>query len=698
MDFQISNCNNIDFGLIHIEENCLNIKYAANGTGKTTIANALDAIDKKEELKELVPYKYRDNIPIESEHLPAVTCNCGTPSIAIFNEKYVDEFLFVGDELIKGSFDIFIKTPDYDLHMTEIQKLMNDIQIAFANDPEIEKLFSELTAFVEGCGKAQKGYSKASILGKGLGKGNKIENVPEELAEYKSFIQGENNINWIAWQGKGRDFIDENDRCPYCATAIDEKRKELTKKVGEEYDSKSAQNLLKMVDLLRSMEDFFSDATKRMLCILISNTSGFTKEQELFIGEVRKEVESLRDRLIEIRAINFSKLKDAKCVTDVLNDKKIDLSYLIHLDTEYTAARIATINGAIEKVLEKATLLQAEIGKQRATIKRTIEKNREEINSFLENAGYKYHVEIEENIETYRLVLKSNEGAHISNVKSRLSYGERNAFALVLFMYSQLKENADLIILDDPISSFDKNKKYAIIAMLFRGEHSFRGRTVMMLTHDFDPIVDLIHEPSIRKRFAPPPNGYFLWNNNGELQEKKILPDDVCSFYQLAEKIISGETDEINKLVYWRRQLEACGEKGVIWDIVSSLLHGREYPIRRKGNEEVRLTAEEFEEGVLQIRAKFPAFDYQRIYERISDPATLIELYHNTTCGYEKVQLYRLIDSELEKNPIIKKYVDESYHVENDCLFQLNPEKYEIVPNYIVEFCNNGVDLIAQGI
>lgn len=296
------------------------------------------------------------------------------------------------------------------------------------------------------------------------------------------------------------------------------------------------------------------------------------------------------------------------------------------------------------------------------------------------------------------MVLKSNEGAHISNVKSRLSYGERNAFALVLFMYSQLKENADLIILDDPISSFDKNKKYAIIAMLFRGEHSFRGRTVMMLTHDFDPIVDLIHEPSIRKRFAPPPNGYFLWNNNGELQEKKILPDDVCSFYQLAEKIISGETDEINKLVYWRRQLEACGEKGVIWDIVSSLLHGREYPIRRKGNEEVRLTAEEFEEGVLQIRAKFPAFDYQRIYERISDPATLIELYHNTTCGYEKVQLYRLIDSELKKNPIIKKYVDESYHVENDCLFQLNPEKYEIVPNYIVEFCNNGVDLIAQGI
>ena len=67
-----------------------------------------------------------------------------------------------------------------------------------------------------------------------------------------------------------------------------------------------------MVDLLRSMEDFFSDATKRMLSILISNTSGFTKEQELFIGEVRKEVESLRDRLIEIRAINFFEIEGRK--------------------------------------------------------------------------------------------------------------------------------------------------------------------------------------------------------------------------------------------------------------------------------------------------------------------------------------------------------------------------------------------------
>jgi ABC-type molybdate transport system ATPase subunit len=44
-------------------------------------------------------------------------------------------------------------------------------------------------------------------------------------------------------------------------------------------------------------------------------------------------------------------------------------------------------------------------------------------------------------------------------------------------MYDVLKAKPDLIVLDDPISSFDKNKKYAIIDMLFRKEKSLRGKT-----------------------------------------------------------------------------------------------------------------------------------------------------------------------------------------------------------------------------
>src|SRR5207253_339796 len=109
----------------------------------------------------------------------------------------------------------------------------------------------------------------------------------------------------------------------------------------------------------------------------------------------------------------------------------------------------------------------------------------------------------------------------VNEVKLHLSYGERNAFALVLFMYRAIKEDPDLIILDDPISSFDKNKKYAIMEMLFQGAGSLQGKTVMMLTHDFDPIVDLIHTSSIRCRFNPVPVAAFLYNKEGTLHEKE---------------------------------------------------------------------------------------------------------------------------------------------------------------------------------
>ena len=41
MNIEIKNCNNIDSAIITIDENKLNIKFAPNGTGKSTIAKAL---------------------------------------------------------------------------------------------------------------------------------------------------------------------------------------------------------------------------------------------------------------------------------------------------------------------------------------------------------------------------------------------------------------------------------------------------------------------------------------------------------------------------------------------------------------------------------------------------------------------------------------------------------------------------------
>lgn len=44
MNIIIRNCKNIDSGTVTIEEGKLNIKYAINGTGKSTIAQVIDCV------------------------------------------------------------------------------------------------------------------------------------------------------------------------------------------------------------------------------------------------------------------------------------------------------------------------------------------------------------------------------------------------------------------------------------------------------------------------------------------------------------------------------------------------------------------------------------------------------------------------------------------------------------------------------
>ena len=61
----IKNCNNIKETSIIIEEGNLNIKFAINGTGKSTIAKAL--LKKDEDLSLLKPFG--------KEEIPYVECN-----------------------------------------------------------------------------------------------------------------------------------------------------------------------------------------------------------------------------------------------------------------------------------------------------------------------------------------------------------------------------------------------------------------------------------------------------------------------------------------------------------------------------------------------------------------------------------------------------------------------------------------------
>ncbi|MEG1820594.1 MAG: AAA family ATPase, partial [Oscillospiraceae bacterium] len=496
MIIELKNCNSIDFGRVKVVENALNIFYAINGTGKSTIAKALAALGNQSTLEALRPFKYLNST--DETHKPYVSGMENIQSIGVFNEQYVSQYVFKTDEIIQNSFEIFIKTPNYEQQLQDINDLIKETKIIFAQNPKLDELISDFTVFVDGFGKAQSGYSAAGSLGKGLGSGNKVHNIPEGLTPFKDYIQNsENGINakWLKWHLSGNEFVDIAHQCPYCASGASDETKATILKVSEEFDPKAIEHLNKMLDVFNKLKNYFSDATNQKIDEIAKSISGISSEQKTYLLEIKQQVVTLKDKLWKIKTLGFTSLKDVDKVVNELSSYRIELSYLGHLDSTYSREKISLINTVLDIILVKATDLQVAVGKQKSSIKKTINEYSSEINSFLKYAGYSYAIVLEDdNQGSYKLKLRHSDiSTNISNADSHLSFGERNAFALVLFMYQTLKSNPDIIVLDDPISSFDGNKKYAILYKLFKEKRSFKGKTVILLTHEFGTIIDTIY-------------------------------------------------------------------------------------------------------------------------------------------------------------------------------------------------------------
>ncbi|MDF1830618.1 hypothetical protein, partial [Cycloclasticus pugetii] len=377
--------------------------------------------------------------------------------------------------------------------MAEIEGLVSQIKNHFNDDRDIEALIGDFDELSSSFGKPiKKGVHGSSAIAKALKGGNKVTNIPEGLEAYQEFIQGENNVKWVKWQLDGGQFIEETDSCPYCVSDVKE-AKETIKRVSEVYDSKSIQNLNKLVQIFQRLEKYFSTQTREIISEFVSSVDGYTEEQVGYLLEVKDQVDRLNVRFKQLKNIGFFTFKDVDKVIDELRKYTIDSNLYSHLQSEESLDNITKVNGSIEELIAKAGQLQGRIAVQNRHIERVVKDNKININTFLRNAGYKYTVDlIEDDTGKHRLKLIHSDldSEEVPSVRNVLSYGERNAFALVLFMFDALKTSPDLIVLDDPISSFDKNKKYAIIEMLFRKERSFRGKTVLLLSHDFEPIVD----------------------------------------------------------------------------------------------------------------------------------------------------------------------------------------------------------------
>jgi ABC-type iron transport system FetAB ATPase subunit len=686
LNIKITNCNSINQADVCITTGALNIKYGPNGLGKSTIARAIvSQIRSDGTLQELVPFKNKGKPEANGPKVEGVD---DLKSALVFDEGYVNQFVFQKDEVLKNSFEIFIRTPDYVEEMNEIDELLSGIKKAFADNKDIEQVISDLNELRDAFGKPSKGggIPKSSKIHKAFGSGNKIENIPAALKPFETFIRSDEPAKWIAWQVKGNEFLQIGDACPYCSTMLVEpEKKETALAIAKEYDVKAVEHLSTLKTVIGRLGKYFSDKCRENLEKVTKAKIELTAQESGFLTGLKTDLDALIEKLSELRTISFFSLRDVEEVGDKLTPLKVDLSLIDKLDSEETRRTVDPINRQLDELIAKVGNLKGKINRHKAKIGKTIEAHQKSINGFLKSAGYKYMVAIVAEPDSYKMKLVHDDVVgHIEMASRHLSYGEKNAFALVLFMYQVLSEKPDLIVLDDPISSFDKNKKFAILHELFRGKASLRDKTSLLLTHDIEPAIDIIKSTNAFQ--GSKPSATFLSSRTGIVKEVPIQRDDIQTFGKICKDNIASLGDPLIKAIYLRRHFELLDEIGLEYNLLASVFKGRDVPTMKSAIDDREMTSQEKGEAVTKVRQHIADFDYDKLVAEVKDREAIKSKFNATSVGYEKIQLFRIVDGEHDDD-VIRKFINESYHIENEYVMQLNPHKFESIPEYVVEEC-----------
>jgi wobble nucleotide-excising tRNase len=696
MNIVIRNCNNIDEASLNISEHKLNIKFAPNGTGKSTVARAVTMHAGGDDLTELMPFKLRTNNP--DSKLPSVLLDQEISSVMCFNEAYVRQFTFQSDELISNSFEIFIRTDSYTAIEQEIQSVVQDINNLFEGNESLENFILNLKELSSAFKLTKTGLAQSSSGMKGLSNGNKLQHIPESLKVFEPFINSSANVSWIDWQTKGLDeFSNIAECCPFCSSDTVDKKEQI-EKVGQEYDKNVIKNLVKIIEVIAKLGSYFSDEAKEKLDKITSLPSGLEAEHVEYLKMVKTQIDLLLERLDLLKALKGFDFKDGELVNVKLENYKIDLTFLSELGSDKTKLEVDLINTSIDEVVDKAGYLQGKLNQQRSGIQRLIEKHQSDINNFLSYAGYKYEVQLMGEDDNLQLKLRHvDHGEFVEGGEQHLSFGERNAFSIVLFMYECLAKNPDMIILDDPISSFDKNKKYAILEMLFRrkAKNCLKSKTVLMLTHDVEPIIDTVK--AVSRQFDNQVSASYLRFNAGVIEEQNIRKDDIKTFSQICGGFLATDADSVLKLIYLRRYYEINDDKDDVYQILSNLLHLREKTeaIDTRVDGYPTMDTEKLNCGISVIEGKIPEFGYDATLAVLKDTKALKEVYDNCSNGYEKLQVFRFFDIKID-NSVLQKFINETYHIENEYICQLDPTQFDLIPEYVTEACDKCLD--AAGI
>lgn len=700
---EIKNCNNIREAQMSLFDATLNIKFGYNGTGKSTISEAIRLKAEEKSLDGLSPFSDKE---LTDEEKPSVG-DIQFHTVKVFNEEYMHQFLFQSGNIFADSYSVLLRSKECEDLSKQISDLLSKLQTSFSQDDSIPDLMSMLSEYINAVNYVSGSLNRRGGLGEFLkGNGAGFEKH-HELDAYKPFYSADVKkvSKWADWRTTGINHM-QGTSCPFCTAGMDmptiNKQNDTIQKVFKKSAIKTANQVLEY--LKKGIEKGYIslDAEKA----LESYLGDEDKADELYaeLSKLAAETEYLHKKLIAISGFRPMNVTHDQLTQIERNLKNMQIDKNI-LQKFYATKKmedsVNSINFRIDDLLSKSGQLKGLFLKHESKLKKLIDVRKDDINSFFTLAGFPYEFEIKEDGEnkasTYLIpVGKANA---ISDPDAHLSWGERNAFALVMFMFDAVSENADLIVLDDPISAFDDNKKFAVVRRMFdnQQEITFRDKTVLMLTHDLQPVIDYIHGGFFKAYgLTTDVKADFISNEKGKITEQPIVDSDLLNTVKLTEQLAESlDKPLFVRIINYRKYVELTEvgyKETACYDVLSNLIHGRTVP---EDGQRRPMSKDKVDEGMSHLMTKISGFSYDSMLKELDSTVLYAQLQGNNM--YYKILAIRLLFErkdgllmQLKRDyPEACKFLNETNHIENDYIFQLNPEKFFSIPEVYVQELRN---------
>ena len=658
MEIKLHNYKNIDELNVDFLDNKINFVYGLSGSGKSSICEAI--IDDKPE--ENVKF---GTVASEVLVIPKIDKN----SIAIYNGNTKD--LLLNEIGSSAVYKIIFNNSG------EIDEIYNELNNHFRMLNECRPKMNEfLTDMIKL--KKEIGISRSNATSFPKNKKDRLSCLEKEAESDKYrknyYFLKRNSVDYLKWiiNGSKLPYYYENGKCPFCHRKLTESKKkrlnEIISLTPENYEALSSSITYQEVFKL----DVPNYSSKRS------------------IKKVKKEIEELFEVEIEVKKLLnlFDSLNTSNL--DIQGLKKFEVSEMLERQLPELSASINVYNDSLKKIKSLATQM---ISKTNTLVKNNLKL----LNNYLKILGIPYYFQIGKYTKTDKiastyLVHKDNE-VKDNNIKC-LSYGEKNIVSLLLFILGTTEEN---IVIDDPASSFDENRRTIIYRLIM---DNLCGKTVIVLSHDQsfikNAMIDIKQEmiksknenwqdaaltKNIGRILYVSSNNYCANISNINLEDYDNLSSHVRNF------MLNNDLSYFRKIInlriffeeYDRKNDKECKE---IYGYLSAIMHYGKLKTREAVINDLKSLSEEEILNLIKNKCSISLepLPEDRFYDFDIDELTQFEKVF-----YTRESINKNSSDYKELNKYAKDTLSDIVHLNNQTVYTLNPYKYVSYPQNVLD-------------